>query len=434
MNYAQDASKPVVQQSAPEARDYYGAYAPGVGPVFNHNPNAFLVECVRNRRPGKALDVGMGSGRNSLYLASHGWDVTGFDIAYVGVAQARNRAKKLGVKLNAMVKSDADFDFGTKQWDLIVLTYKPFRDLPKLKPSLKEGGVVVIENFHRDTMRDRLLDEDATYRNNELLELFSDFRILRYEDTVARPDWGIEFPKNRLVRLEAQKGDIQHPGCDWKGVAKPTTAKVGFNKAANPDVVGTLKAAIDKINGLAMPPEFMLHTGDISHLSKPEEFDTVDQILKGASAKDVFFVPGEHDMLNDNGQQYLERYGRNAKGAGWYSFDKKGVHFIGLVNVLNLKAGGLGTLGREQLEWMKADVKHLKHSTPIVVFAHIPLWSVYPEWGWGTEDSAQALAYLKKFGSVTVLNGHIHQTMQKVEGNVTFHTAASTAFPQPQPG
>jgi 3',5'-cyclic AMP phosphodiesterase CpdA len=209
---------------------------------------------------------------------------------------------------------------------------------------------------------------------------------------------------------------------------------MGFNKPANPDVVGTLKAAIGKINGLTVPPEFMLHTGDITHLSKPEEFDAVDQLLKSATAKEVFFVPGEHDVLNDDGKQYLERYAKNAKGGGWYSFEKKGVHFIGLVNVLNLKSGGLGTLGHEQLEWMAADVKHLKHSTPIVVFAHIPLWTVYPEWGWGTEDSAQALAYLKKFGSVTVLNGHIHQTMQKVEGNVTFHTAASTAFPQPQPG
>ncbi|MGE5814380.1 MAG: metallophosphoesterase family protein [Acidobacteriota bacterium] len=209
---------------------------------------------------------------------------------------------------------------------------------------------------------------------------------------------------------------------------------MGFNKAANPDVVGTLKAAVAKINGLATPPEFMLHTGDISHLSKPEEFDTVDEILKDASAKKVFFVPGEHDVLEDEGKQYLERYGKDAKGAGWYSFDTKGVHFIGLVNVLNLKAGGLGTLGAEQLAWMEDDLRHLKHSTPIVVFAHIPLWSVYPEWGWGTDDSAQALAYLKKFGSVTVLNGHIHQTMQKVEGNVTFHTAASTAFPQPRPG
>ena len=209
---------------------------------------------------------------------------------------------------------------------------------------------------------------------------------------------------------------------------------MGFNKPANPDVTGTLKAAVDKINGLSTPPEFLLHTGDISHLSKPEEFDTVDQILKGASAKDVFFVPGEHDVLNDDGKQYLDRYGKNTKGAGWYSFDQKGVHFIGLVNVLNLKAGGLGTLGSEQLAWMEDDVKHLKSSTPVVVFAHIPLWSVYPDWGWGTQDSAEALGYLKKFGSVTVLNGHIHQTMQKVEGNVTFHTAMSTAFPQPAPG
>jgi hypothetical protein len=209
---------------------------------------------------------------------------------------------------------------------------------------------------------------------------------------------------------------------------------MGFNKPANPDVAGTLKAAVDKINGLSRGPEFILHTGDISHLSKPEEFDTVDQILNSAKPKDVFYVPGEHDVLNDDGKQFLERYGKSSKGAGWYSFDKKGVHFVGLVNVMNLKAGGLGTLGHDQLEWLEDDVKHLKHSTPIVVFAHIPLWSVYPEWGWGTEDSAQALAYLKKFGSVTVLNGHIHQTMQKVEGHVTFHTAASTAFPQPQPG
>jgi 3',5'-cyclic-AMP phosphodiesterase len=209
---------------------------------------------------------------------------------------------------------------------------------------------------------------------------------------------------------------------------------MGFNKPANTDVAGTLQAAVDKINALPTAPAFILHTGDITHLSKPEEFDAVDQLLKGASAKDVFYVPGEHDVVGDDGKQYLERYGKNTKGAGWYSFEQKGVHFIGLVNVMNLKAGGLGSLGNEQLEWMESDVKHLSKSTPIVVFAHIPLWSVYPEWGWGTDDSAQALGYLKKFGSVTVLNGHIHQTMQKVEGNVTFHTAASTAFPQPKPG
>ena len=208
---------------------------------------------------------------------------------------------------------------------------------------------------------------------------------------------------------------------------------MGFNKPANPDVAATLQAAVDKVKGLSTPPEFLLHTGDISHLSKPEEFDAVDQILK-STGKETFFVPGEHDMLNDDGKQFLERYGKGSKGSGWYSFDKKGVHFVGLVNVMNLKAGGLGSLGHEQTEWLEDNVKHLKSSTPIVVFAHIPLWSVYPEWGWGTEDSAQALAYLKKFGSVTVLNGHIHQIMQKVEGNVTFHTAASTAFPQPEPG
>jgi Icc protein len=216
--------------------------------------------------------------------------------------------------------------------------------------------------------------------------------------------------------------------------AQISDSHMGFNKPANPDVAATLQAAVDKLNGLPNQPEFLLHTGDISHLSRPEQFDNVDQILKGASAKDVFFVPGEHDVLDDNGKLYLERYGKNAQGAGWYSFEKKGVHFIGLVNVMNLKAGGLGSLGGDQLEWMEKDVKHLSHSMPIVVFAHIPLWSVYPDWGWGTQDSAQALAYLKKFGSVTVLNGHIHQTMQKVEGKVTFHTATSTAFPQPRPG
>jgi 3',5'-cyclic-AMP phosphodiesterase len=209
---------------------------------------------------------------------------------------------------------------------------------------------------------------------------------------------------------------------------------MGFNKPANTDVVGTFKAAIEKINALAAAPAFMLHTGDVSHLSKPEEFDTVQQMLKSASVKDVFYVPGEHDVLTDEGKQFRERFGKSSLGNGWYSFDNKGVHFIALVNVMNLKAGGLGNLGQEQLDWLQKDVKHLSTSTPIVVFAHIPLWSIYPEWGWGTDDSAQALSYLKRFGSVTVLNGHIHQTMQKVEGNITFHTAVSTAFPQPKPG
>ena len=208
---------------------------------------------------------------------------------------------------------------------------------------------------------------------------------------------------------------------------------IGFDKPANPDVTATLRDAVARIKASPQAPAFILHTGDLTHLSKPQEFDTLQQVLSELSLP-VFYVPGEHDVIGDDGKQYLERFGRGTSGAGWHSFDKDGVHFIGLVNVVDLKAGGLGSLGRAQLEWIEADVKHLKSSTPIVVFAHIPLWSIYPEWGWGTDDSARALALLKRFGSVSVLNGHIHQVMQKVEGHVTFHTAMSTAFPQPAPG
>ncbi len=216
--------------------------------------------------------------------------------------------------------------------------------------------------------------------------------------------------------------------------AQISDSHIGFNKAANPDVVGTLQAAIGKINAMPTAPSFILHTGDLSHLAQADEFDTLDQAMKSAKSGKIFYVPGEHDVLNDNGKQYLQRYGKDTKGDGWYSFDYNGVHFIGLVNVVNTAEGGLGVLGNDQLEWMEKDVKGLSSSTPIVVFAHIPLWAVYPQWGWGTRDSAQALSYLKRFGSVSVLNGHIHQTLQKVEGNITFHTATSTAFPQPQPG
>ena len=208
---------------------------------------------------------------------------------------------------------------------------------------------------------------------------------------------------------------------------------MGFDKPANPNAKGTLEAAIEKVKALPGKPAFMIHTGDISHLSKAAEFDDADRIISGARL-DVHYVPGEHDFIDPEQKLYRERYGRGTKGAGWYSFDANGVHFIGLVNVHDLKAGGLGNLGPEQLEWLEDDVKGRSASQPIVVFAHIPLWTVYPQWGWGTDDGAKALSYLKRFGSVTVLNGHIHQVMQKVEGNVTFHTARSTAFPQPAPG
>jgi len=209
---------------------------------------------------------------------------------------------------------------------------------------------------------------------------------------------------------------------------------IGFNKAANPDVVGTLEVAIARINALPVQPSFVIHTGDLTQLSKADEFDTLGQALKSIRTGKIFYVPGEHDVLDESNHAYLERFGKGTEGDGWYSFDQKGVHFAGLVNVTSLKAGGLGALGSTQLEWLEKDLERLSSSTPVVVFAHIPLWSVYPEWGWGTDDSERAFSYLRRFGSVTVLNGHIHQTMQKVEGNITFHTAMSTAFPQPQPG
>ena len=208
---------------------------------------------------------------------------------------------------------------------------------------------------------------------------------------------------------------------------------VGFDKPANPNALGTLEEAIAKVNAQPQKPAFMIHTGDISHLSLDSQFDDADRIISQARL-DVHYVPGEHDFLDADRKLYLQRYGRGTKGAGWYSFDANGVHFVGLVNVFDLKGGGMGDLGAEQLEWLEADLKGRSASTPIVLFAHIPLWTIYPDWGWGTDDSAQALSYLKRFGSVTVLNGHIHQVMQKVEGNVTFHTARSTAFPQPAPG
>ena len=222
-----------------------------------------------------------------------------------------------------------------------------------------------------------------------------------------------------------------HPGAVFSFV-QISDSHIGFNKAANQDVTGTLKLALDKINGLQARPDLLLHTGDITHSSKAAEFDTAQQLIKGVKAGETFYVPGEHDIATDDGAMYLERFGKGTKGRGWYSFNHKGVHFIGLNNCQQVDAMGL--LGADQLGWLKADLGSLSPSTPLVIFAHIPLWMVYPEWGWGTPDAAEALTYLKRFGSVTVLNGHIHQVVQKVEGHVAFHTAASTAFPQPAPG
>jgi Icc protein len=213
--------------------------------------------------------------------------------------------------------------------------------------------------------------------------------------------------------------------------AQISDSHIGFNKEANTNVTATLEEAVGKLNALPHAPAFLLHTGDITQLAKPDEFDTANEVLKGVKADRIFYVPGEHDVATDNGVSYLQRYGKGTKGQGWYSFDHHGVHFVGLVNVLGLKAGGLGSLGAEQLAWLRDDVGQLSSSTPIVLFAHVPLWTVYPEWGWGTDDSEAALALVKRFGSVTVLNGHIHQIMQKVEGHVSFTRRCPRRFRNP---
>jgi 3',5'-cyclic AMP phosphodiesterase CpdA len=209
---------------------------------------------------------------------------------------------------------------------------------------------------------------------------------------------------------------------------------IGFNKEANPDVAGTLKQTIALVNALPEKPAMALHTGDITHLSKPEEFDTAAQLLSGLKVTELHTTPGEHDVTDAGGATYMARFGKASGGRGYYSFDSNGVHFIALVNVLNFKPGGLGALGDDQIAWLASDLKGRAASQPIVVFAHMPLWTIYEPWGWGTGDADQAFALLRRFGSVTVLNGHIHQIVSKVEGNITFHTARSTAYPQPAAG
>ncbi|OHX11488.1 metallophosphoesterase [Chromobacterium sphagni] len=209
---------------------------------------------------------------------------------------------------------------------------------------------------------------------------------------------------------------------------------LGFHKEANPDVVGSLRQAIADIHALPQAPAFVLHTGDVSHLSKPEEFGLARDIFKEIRVDRVHTIPGEHDAIDDGVGGYLKFFDHDGKNRAWYSFDQGGVHFIALNNVLNFNMGRLAALGEEQLAWLKSDLAGVSHSTPIIVMAHIPMWTVYEPWGWGTADAAQALALLRPFGSVTVLNGHIHQVLQKVEGNIALHTARSLAYPLPTPG
>jgi len=218
------------------------------------------------------------------------------------------------------------------------------------------------------------------------------------------------------------------------GFLQISDTHIGFKKAANPDVIGTLKETIAKIRALPVQPDFIVHTGDITHLATPEQFDTARQLLSELNLT-VHFIPGEHDIADGtNPQPFLDHFGKGSQGDGWYSFDANGVHFIALVNVVHLADKGMGSLGADQLAWLKKDVASLSGSTPIVVLSHFPLWPLFPEWGWGTSDGMQALALLRRFGSVTALNGHIHQIQQKTEGHMVFHAARSTAYPQPAPG
>jgi Icc protein len=236
------------------------------------------------------------------------------------------------------------------------------------------------------------------------------------------------------VGLDAALAATRLPAAKPFQFVQISDSHIGFAKPANPDARSTFREAVAKVMALPQRPDFIIHTGDVSQLSRDSEFDDAEQILRETGMQ-VFFTPGEHDMLDpDGGKAFLNRFGKGSMGAGWYSFDHRGVHFVALVNVADLKPGGMGNLGPDQLKWLKTDLARYGSSTPIVVFAHIPLWTVYADWGWGTDDSEQALRLLRRFGSVTVLNGHIHQITQKVEGHVAFHTARSTAFPQPAPG
>jgi 3',5'-cyclic AMP phosphodiesterase CpdA len=240
--------------------------------------------------------------------------------------------------------------------------------------------------------------------------------------------WTLAGGVPRPLRLGAEAAAGEMRGFSFGQISD---SHIGFKAGAHPSAQDTLTEAVGRM--AALKPSFVIHTGDVSHLSTGEQFATAAEIMQGVK-RDVFYVPGEHDTIGDDGKLFFQRFGRGHGTGGWYSFDTQGVHFVGLVNVLKLTQTGLGWFGPEQLQWLDADLRQRSASTPIVVFTHMPMWSIYPQWGWGTEDAAPALAALRRFGSVTILNGHVHQVIQKVEGDITYHTAYSTAFPQPAPG
>jgi 3',5'-cyclic AMP phosphodiesterase CpdA len=256
----------------------------------------------------------------------------------------------------------------------------------------------------------------------------------RFMQCLAWAGTGLVWAARGGVLSATTLGDAAAAGADFT-FGQISDTHMGFAGEANRNAPATLRASIETLNGLEPRPAFVLHTGDLSHGQKPGAFDMLAESLKAVRAERIVYIPGEHDVALDGGKEYLARYGAGThEGRGWQSFDYRGVHFVGLVNVLSYKPGVGGALGDEQLAWLRRDLEAQTASTPIVVFSHVPLWAVYPAWGWTTADGEQAISMLRRFGSVTALNGHIHQVLQKVEGNVTFHSARSTAFPQPAPG
>ena len=206
---------------------------------------------------------------------------------------------------------------------------------------------------------------------------------------------------------------------------------IGFHLAANPDVAGTLQSVVAGINALPRAPQFVVHTGDVTHLAKAEQFDTAKHILSGLRAP-LVALPGEHDVLGGTQAAFLGTFPPPSGSQGWFAWDAGGIHYVALVNVFDFEQ--MGVLGNEQLAWLERDLAGIPASKPIVVFAHVPLYALYPAWGWTTADGAKALALLSRFDAVTVLNGHIHQVIEHVEGNIHFATANATAYPQPAPG
>lgn len=207
---------------------------------------------------------------------------------------------------------------------------------------------------------------------------------------------------------------------------------IGFHQAANSDVAATLKMAVDRINAMPVQPKFVVHTGDITHLSTPKQFDDAKTILSQLKAP-LIALPGEHDVVGNDFKTYLSNFKiPQSTAGGWSSWNADGIHYVTLLNVFNFEK--LGLLGNDQLDWLRKDLDGVSKTTPVVVFTHVPLYALFTQWGWTTEDGTKALALLQKFDKVTVLNGHIHQIVTHSEGHINFASAASTAYPQPKPG